>query len=157
MTNTRRTMESRRICCAATPETWLCRLSRVDDTPSSPSHSPPECRVDRNRLHAILAHVQESAVVLDSTIPKEPRQQRKRVLRQPLVDEWPLFLERVNRTATRLTVVIQRRFYDLREELGSRAKALGRTSISAIQGLPEHELPAIGRVPQVEQVGDPTA
>jgi hypothetical protein len=72
-------------------------------------------------------------------------------LRQPLVDERPLFFEAVNRTATRLTVVIQRRFYDLREELASRAKALGRTSISAIQGLPEHELPAIGRVSQVRR------
>jgi len=79
------------------------------------------------------------------------------VLRQHLVDEWPLFLERVDRTATWLTVVIQRWFYDLREKLRSSAKALGRTPISAVQGLPEYELSAIGRVSQIQHVGDPTA
>jgi hypothetical protein len=89
------------------------------------AHPTPKRSTHHQWLNPILPNTDESAMVLDSAVPEQPRQKRKRVISQRLVDERFLPFQCFYRTATRNSIIVQGFLHDLREKFRCRAKTFG--------------------------------
>ena len=92
------------------------------DTPLPPcSKRAPHSRIGREGLHPAPGHIDKSAVVRDAAMPEQPRQERQRVIGKRRIHERLLAFQRFRCAATRLPIVVERRFHQLREQLADGA------------------------------------
>lgn len=86
-------------------------------------------------------------------IPKETRKHRQRVIGDGLIDERFLPLKGLNGTARwKVVRIVEKRRDDLREQFRNGGKPATRLAIAIVFGLPEHKLPAIRGIAQVQPI-----
>ena len=85
-------------------------------------------------------------------MPEKFRKQCERMIGESRIDEWFLSLQGLDRAATWLVIVIERRIDHFREELLHGAQSSGGTPVHPIPWLTEHELSACRMVPEIQPV-----
>src|ERR1051326_4731024 len=108
--------------------------------------------ISDERLDPASRDIYKCPVMLDRSMPKELRQQCKRMVGESRIDERFLSLQGLNRAAARLPIVIKRRIDQFREELGHGAQSSRGTPVRPVPWLTEHELAARRVVPEIEPI-----
>src|SRR5713226_5807139 len=86
------------------------------------------------------------------TIPEQPSEQRQGVLRDRGVDETYLSIQRLNRTATWLVVIIKGRINYFRVELSHCSQAHPRSLVPRVLRLTQYELSTRSAIAGIEPV-----
>jgi len=121
-----------------------------------PVQSPgpfPAARVDGQDRGGPGCQVNESTVIADLAVPKQPGQQGQGVLREDGVDKGGLSLQGFNGATARFRVVVETGIDNLRVDLGRRSQPQPGPAVPLVERLTQDELPAVQRVPGVQPIG----
>jgi len=89
----------------------------------------------------------------DLAVPKESRQHRESLICERLIDERLLPLKRFNGTARwKVVCIVEKRRDDLREQFRNGGKPARRFEVAAVFGLPEHKLPTLRGVAEIQPI-----
>jgi hypothetical protein len=120
----------------------------------SASESFPYLRINRQRLHAVRLQVHECSVMLDRPVSEQPREHSKSMIGQRLVNKRFLTFQGLQRTAARLSVIVERRIDQFRKKPANCTQARGASPIPPVLRLAQHELTAGGVVPQIKPLSE---
>src|SRR5262249_52023304 len=120
--------------------------------PPAPFQRTPNPGIRVQWLDSTLGDIYESAVIRDESVPKEPGQQSKRMVRESWIHERLLALEGLNRAAARLLLIIHGGIDQLWKDLRHSLKPCRGTPIHPIPRLTEHKLSAGRVVSKIEPI-----
>ena len=89
----------------------------------------------------------------DLAVPEESRQHRESLICERLIDERLLPLKRLNGTARwKVIRIVKKRRDNLGKQFRNSGKPARRFAIAVVFGLPEHKLPAIRCVADIQPI-----
>jgi hypothetical protein len=103
--------------------------------------------------HSSIRKTHKSAVMRELAVPEETRKHRQRVIGKGLIDERLLPLKRLYGTAGGEVVrAVKKRCDNLGKQFRNSGKPARRFAIAVVFGLPEHKLPAIRCVADIQPI-----